>query len=593
MNIFSLMTFTSFLIYFFLGMFIFNLDKTSRLNKTFLVLSISLAIWALAYTFIYPAYNKNTALKLMVLASFGIFYVPGIMLHFSLILTHPGQRIPKWWHMILMYLPGLAMHICYFVRGYVTVKDLLWTPMGWVEVVNPQSFWFWFMNIYFFSFTLLSFLIIFFWGKSAVKPRFKKQAFIIDTTLFLTVFFSFMSDIVFPSIHQYVVPSIAPVFFIIMAFGMWVAIHRYRFMVLTPNIAAEEIISKLNELLFLVNPQGQIIMANPFSEKLLGYPLQSLVGKTMSSIICQESIGEDILKNNKVQYGNNAHWEARFRTLKGEEIPMRLNSAPVYDKAGEFIGLVVVGLDLRIMQQLKVLGKEKSLNDLKTQFITIASHEFRTPLSTIMLSVDTLEKHYDKMNAEKRREYYEHVHTAIVRMTSLLDDVLTLEKTSSGVIQFKPSLIDLTDYCEHVVEEFRIKLKENQKLIFRVFGKVPENIPADKKLLDNILGNLLSNAIKYSPPPSEIKLFLEVDVNEIHFVVEDNGIGIPGKDRDKILEAFHRASNVGQITGTGLGLNIVKNSVLLHGGYLEIESVEGQGSKFTVTIPFLKKFDKG
>lgn len=240
----------------------------------------------------------------------------------------------------------------------------------------------------------------------------------------------------------------------------------------------------------------------------------------------------------------------------------------------------------RIEKELRqALEKEKELNELKTRFVSITSHEFRTPLSTILSSAELLEHYGHRWSEDKKREHLHRIQASVNVMNQLLTDVLILGKAQAGKLEFSPKTIDLPAFCEGLLEEFQLGRTTGQRVNFLITGQ-PAPVQADQQLLHQIILNLLSNAAKYSPSHQEIDLTLSFEQNDcVIFRVKDRGIGIPLEDHNLIFELFHRASNAGTTKGTGLGLAIVRKAVDLHQGQISLQSQPGQGSTFTVSIP--------
>jgi signal transduction histidine kinase len=242
----------------------------------------------------------------------------------------------------------------------------------------------------------------------------------------------------------------------------------------------------------------------------------------------------------------------------------------------------------RVEKQIrKALEKEKELTELKSRFISMASHEFRTPLTAILSTAELLRYYGQNWSEEKKQSYYDRISKAVQQMNQLLEDVLFLGKAEAGKLAFQPSPMDLNQFCRNLVEECQLLNKTEQTIVFSSQGE-GSGVAVDEKLLRHILGNLLSNAIKYSPADSNIEFRLNCQEKEAIFQVRDRGIGIPKEDLPRLFESFHRAKNVGKISGTGLGLAIVKRSVDLHGGKILVNSAVGVGTTFTVTIPLTR-----
>ena len=240
-------------------------------------------------------------------------------------------------------------------------------------------------------------------------------------------------------------------------------------------------------------------------------------------------------------------------------------------------------LDLQIANQ-----QLQEMNQLKSQFVSMVSHEFRNPLGAVSGFVQLLERQGDKLATEKKQQYFQRIREAIHRLTSLVDDVLIIGRVGVGKLQYVPAPLELEKFCRSLIEEIKFS-KETQHQINFVLeigdtGK-QESIQMDSNLLRYILSNLLDNAIKYSPEKNIIDFKLSYQNNYAIFKISDSGIGIPTEEQTKLFDSFYRATNVGKISGTGLGLSIIKQCVDLHRGKITFESEEGKGTTFTVTLP--------
>jgi PAS domain S-box-containing protein len=230
----------------------------------------------------------------------------------------------------------------------------------------------------------------------------------------------------------------------------------------------------------------------------------------------------------------------------------------------------------------KNLQKERELNELKSRFVSMTSHEFRTPLTTILSSAELLERYHDQMSEEKQLIHLHRIQNSTRHMVQLLNAVLLIGKAEASKIPFDPAPIDLMQFCQELVEEFQL-IGSRHTISF--FQQGTSTGCMDERLLRPIFTNLLSNAVKYSPAGSTIQFSLVCDGTKATFQVQDQGIGIPLDCRNRLFESFHRAKNVGNIPGTGLGLTIVKQCVDLHGGQISVRSEMGRGSTFTVVLP--------
>ncbi|MDZ7961285.1 MAG: ATP-binding protein [Aulosira sp. DedQUE10] len=286
----------------------------------------------------------------------------------------------------------------------------------------------------------------------------------------------------------------------------------------------------------------------------------------------------------------------------------------------------------------KALEKERELNELKSRFISMASHEFRTPLAVVSSSIGILEDYGHLLNPAQSQKQFQHIQKSINYITQLLDDVLMINRADLNGLEFKPAPVNIVQFCQSLVEEMQISapdytinlsiIDERQRinrswfylslclalktakyssqalcapgLIFNSYTPLSKDLVIrhkirqhqnrnnpqfDEKLLRRILSNLLSNAVKYSNPGSTIHFKLIWQSESVVFHIQDRGIGIPVEDQALLFESFHRAKNVGRIPGTGLGLAIVRKCVDIHGGEIKVDSHVGIGTTFTVTLP--------
>jgi signal transduction histidine kinase len=232
----------------------------------------------------------------------------------------------------------------------------------------------------------------------------------------------------------------------------------------------------------------------------------------------------------------------------------------------------------------------QNLNELKSRFISVASHEFRNPLHIILAYAQMLYRGGEKLSSEKKKQLFSRIKASAKKMTNTLDDVLILTKGELTEQKCNLQILDLKEFCQQLVAEIKIGSANNQDINFTVQGEFKKAY-FDENLLRHILTNLLTNALKYSPLETGVDFDLIFQDKEIIFKIKDTGIGIPLKDQTHLFESFRRASNVGEIPGTGLGLAIVKQSVDLHGGTIAVDSEDGVGTTFTVVLPLRKDKD--
>jgi signal transduction histidine kinase len=239
----------------------------------------------------------------------------------------------------------------------------------------------------------------------------------------------------------------------------------------------------------------------------------------------------------------------------------------------------------RLEKELRVsLQREQELVAMKTNFTSLVSHEFRTPLGVIVSSADILEAYSDRLRPEQRTGHLQDIRYAAQQMTGLMEEVLLLGKVDSGKMECRREALDVADFCERLVDEQLSATNHKCPVELKLTG-VSGAAQGDSGLLRRIFGNLISNAVKYSPAGRKVVFRGRREGDGGVFEIEDQGIGIDPADHAQLFTAFHRGANVGHIHGTGLGLAIVKRCVLLHGGTITFKSAPGQGTRFTVRLP--------
>ena len=234
----------------------------------------------------------------------------------------------------------------------------------------------------------------------------------------------------------------------------------------------------------------------------------------------------------------------------------------------------------------QAIEKEKKLHALKTKFLSMASHEFRTPLTTVMMATDMLETYGSTLSSEQKEDFLERIKVSAELMTELMNEILQYTRIENGSEHPVSKEIELPRFCSELLDEIRLISGAGYNLIFLVQQETGCTVfKVDPLVLRQILTNLLSNAIKYSPKGGTIKLSLQLSECQVTFEVKDQGIGIPEKEIGSLFEAFKRGENVRSIQGTGLGLAIVKKCVDLYGGSIGVKSKLNRGSTFTVDLP--------
>lgn len=370
----------------------------------------------------------------------------------------------------------------------------------------------------------------------------------------------------------------------------------------------ESVITNANDAVLVTEakdlniPGPKIVYVNEAFTTMTGYRAEEVIGKTPRILQGPKTDRKEL---SRIREALEKHETIEVEIINyrknKEEYWANFTTVPVADKDGSLTHFVAIQRDVtarkrheemtreNLERQVKertrelneALSKEKELVELKSKFVAIASHEFRTPLATINFATNYMKDYLAKLQPADIQKKLDSIEKQVKHMTFLLDDVLTLGKSESGKTKVIAKKIDIEDFFQKIVEEVLYSTKSTHTVTFTYDSDIRE-MEIDEKLLRNVFINLLSNAIKFSPEASDVCLSVRTVNGQLQISVKDKGVGIPSNEFDKIFDPFHRGSNAGAIQGTGLGLSIVKKAVELLEGDLDFKSEIGKGSEFTV-----------
>lgn len=336
-----------------------------------------------------------------------------------------------------------------------------------------------------------------------------------------------------------------------------------------------------------LNKKFELIFANKAFFKIFGFSENQILNQNISSIPLPDNQKELLLKllNEVLTYKVSKRTELQLINIKWVDI-LLVPEIEENDRVKSIVGSAREITDIKDYE-IKIknaLNKEKETNLIKSRFISTASHEFKTPLTTILSSTQLLERLYDKLDHKTKKELFERIYEEIDKITNNINDLLIISKIEDENYISKLLVINLPEFLFDIVKSFKILLKKGQQLKF--INKINNIlVETDKKLLEYIVNNLISNAIKYSGEGKELIVFARFIEDKFILSVKDNGVGIPEDELNKIFEPFYRTRYSSNVEGTGLGLSIVKNSVKFLNGNIKVESKLNEGSVFTVEIP--------
>lgn len=363
------------------------------------------------------------------------------------------------------------------------------------------------------------------------------------------------------------------------------------------------ILDTANALIVVLDAAGKIVRFNRACERLTGYSFPQVerqciwdffippeevesVKWVFESLRSQQGLNESVRSSEETSERKTRCYENHWLMRDGTPRLLSWSNAVLQDEDGTVKYVIGIGIDITERQQAeamrRALEREQELSALRLRFFSMVSHEFRTPLSTILFTVQLLNASTEDWSATKPKRHLKRIESAVKHLTRMLDDVLTINRAETGKLEFNPQPLDLAKFCRHLLEEMQLQSPHELKLCVEGSG---ERAVMDKMLLHSILSNLLANGIKYSPQGGKIELTLRCDRAKAIFQIRDRGIGIPPSDLPHLFEAFRRGGNIESIPGTGLGLTVVKKCVDLHRGSITVASELEQGTNFTVILP--------
>ena len=368
------------------------------------------------------------------------------------------------------------------------------------------------------------------------------------------------------------------------------------------HVFEDAILTYAGAIIIATDEKGIIQLFNPVAERMLGYKAEEVTGKhtfelfhdSYETLQRAEEFSKELdmeikpgletyVAKSRLNFQNEHEWKLIRRD--GSKFTVLLTKTALRDAKGNIIGFLAIAHDISQRKKAeedlqKALEKEKELGELKSRFVSMASHEFRTPLSTILSSAYLLSKYTTSEDQLKRQKHIDRIVSSVTMLTDTLNDFLSVGKIEEGKVQVKWKDFDITENISSIINEMKSISKKGQTFSYQHTGET--SVLLDPMFLKHIIMNLLSNAIKFSPENSIIQITSAVENNHITLLVKDNGMGISKEDQVNLFERFFRGGNVANIQGTGLGLHIVKKYAEMMHGTIMFKSKLEQGTEFII-----------
>lgn len=356
----------------------------------------------------------------------------------------------------------------------------------------------------------------------------------------------------------------------------------------------QAILDNLVDGILTFNEDGEIQSVNRAGAYIFGYAADEMIGQNIRTLIPSLAAqSENGSIKTVLDRFNGLGDELEGRRKDGSTFPIYFATNKVNLDHHKLYTATIQDFTERKFMESQVwdkerlnieLEKERELRDVKNRFISMMSHDLKTPLASIRLANSMLRNYGDRSSPEEKRETYDTIDQQVEHLTEMINDVMTISRQDFTGAELDRQIIDLETYCRDIIEELQLAYRMKRTLNFSGTDRRIEAF-IDIKVMRRALMNLLTNAIKYSPEGKPVSMELTYADCQAIIKVKDQGIGVPKEDLPHLFEPFNRASNVGSIQGTGLGLAIAKQAVELHGGTISVESTVGKGTTFTITLP--------
>ncbi len=572
-------------------------EQGSPVSIVYFVLTLGMGVWLFGFSWMYIAHDETLALWWAKVAYVGIAFIPAAVYHFGVLLTQEyeevRERILGSW-----ILSGLFMTIILTTDiQFGALKRHSW---GYYPQSRITSLPF----IFFFIVVMFATLRRFVRGyrRSTAGSALRRRT----RTLVLAHCVTYLASLDYLAsfgLPWYPVGYIAIFAFAVISLR---SISRYRFMVITPAFAARQIINTMNDALIVFDPDGIVKLVNQATCGLFGYAEGDLVGKRLARSM--EGNGalaghmESLIAGGPIR---NRELTAR---LRGSDVrTLSLSTSTMLNPAGEPLASVCVVSDVTdrkhveeereqlIAQLQEANGRLQAADKMKSEFVSVVSHELRSPLTTIKSFVELILMK-PQMPSEKRDEFMQRINDATDRLHRLVNDLLDLARIEAGSMTWRKENLSMEDVlAESVAGMGPLFENKNLRLTTSIEAPLPR-ISGDRDRLVQVVINLLANAAKYTPAGGAVRVAARREPDPPRIVVEvaDTGIGIAAEDIDLVFERFHRTGDqhAARIEGTGLGLSIARQIVEYHGGKIWATSTRGVGSTFIFTLPLAGADDR-
>jgi PAS domain S-box-containing protein len=590
MTIWTLLHYVCFVLYFFLAAYILYKNPKSLMNVVCAILIGFFAAWSLAWVALHSPTTTLAGAEMWIefSAPFWVSF-PSMALWFGLLFARRDRVMKSRYFFAAILAVPLILTAAIWLNLWRV--EHFSKSYGWVQKF-PHSIWSYVYFLYLFIFIGLTLYSVHNFGRKSRDWRIRRQSLVIFYTGVAASLAGTYSNILNPGWGWLEIPNIANILFIIWAVGLMIAVVRYRMFIITPATAAENILAAMTDSFILLDSRARVMDVNQTVLNKLKYQREDLTGKSLQNIFktCDDAYQTFFEDGVRIC----ANCEGVLLSRDGGKIPVMAATSPLKKDKGEIVGFVFIARDISEKKRMEELSIEKEMADAaslaKSEFLANMSHELRTPLNAIIGFSQVLgDMHFGELNPSQK-EYVTDILESGHHLLNLVNDILDLSKIEVGKVELQLTDIDIAELLQHSLVMVREKCRKH-RIDLRL--DVPHNrddldITGDPRRLKQVLFNLLSNAAKFTPDGGHIVVKAERNESKIELSITDSGIGIEREHHQKIFEPFYQVlgANLSFTQGVGLGLNLTKQIVELHGGRIWVES-EGKdrGSTFRLILP--------
>jgi PAS domain S-box-containing protein len=586
LHFFCLLVFSTMVVY------IIKKDPDSRLNWILAILMACFALWNLVD--LLPnaeVITVNTMILFQNISSVGWIGFPSVLLSFSILLTKNEKLLrSKIFMVIIIMLPLFFIYKQWTQHMLIDPgrQEFGWS-FNWEESISTYLFF-----TYYITFTILAILLIYLFGKKSNSIIVKKQTRLIVPSLCLSLIGGSFFDVFMTKLNYHSIPQLGNVFILAFALGLVYAISKYRFLTITPAIAAENIISAMDELLILLDHEGNILNVNNAAIVSLQYEQKYLIGRPIEILVPESEFKNGLMEKISKEEIIKNH-DCDLLTKYGEKVPIIYSSSPIFNEEKNLIGTVFIARDIterKLIEEelIKSKAKAEESDRLKSAFLANMSHEIRTPMNGILGFAELLKN--PNVTGAKQREFIDTIVKSGARMLNIINDIINISKVESGLLEVIISDSNINEQIDYIYTFFKPETeKKGIQLKHKISLSMKESIiKTDREKIYAILTNLVKNAIKFTLE-GYIEFGYEKKGDYLEFFVKDTGVGIEKEQAKFVFERFRQGSisHDRNYEGSGLGLSISKAYVEMLGGEIWLESNEANGSTFYFTIPYNTK----